>query len=170
MISHSCWKHTSLSIGLAKYLERKVLEELENREVYHITKNIGEIELFDFIDELGNDHHKTSLYPEIRRLEPSEYVNQATIEKGFSFFNFLDQGVGMYEIKAALKSLIAQYKNHSLNYSDFAHHYVDYVRQRFEFQHHGFLGQIDWDEWLTDSGYPVFNMHYGNIFIKTLKR
>ena len=61
MISHSCWKHTSLSIGLAKYLERKVLEVLENREVYHITKNIGEIELFDFIDELGNDHHKTSL-------------------------------------------------------------------------------------------------------------
>jgi leukotriene-A4 hydrolase len=163
LITHSCWRHTALIKGLSTYIERKIIHEVEDKESSEIHKNSGEIELYDLIEIIGEDDHKTSMYPDIKTLSPNEYLSKIAHEKGFSFFSFLDQGVGRHVLKDNIRLLIENFKNNPINYVDFASHYIDDIRKKFKFRHHGFLGQIDWDLWINKKGYPVIDLYYCNL-------
>lgn len=162
LITHSCWRHYALTKGLASYIERKIIYEVENKENSETHKNIGEIELYDLIDDLGEEENLTSMFPSIRYLEPSKYMSRLANEKGHSFFSFLDQGVGRHVLKENIRLLINNFNKDPINYTDFAVHYIDHIRTVFKFRHHGFLGQIDWILWFTKKGFPVIDLYYGN--------
>lgn len=165
LITHSCWRHVALTKGLATYIERKIIHEVEDKENSEVHKNSGEIELYELIEQIGEDDHKTSMYPNIKSMHPNEYITKIAHEKGYSFFSFLDQGVGRHVLKENIKILIDSFKNSPINYVDFASHYIDHIRQKFKFRHHGFLGQIDWDMWITKKGYPIIDLYYSKFIL-----
>lgn len=165
LITHSCWRHYALIKGLSTYIERRIIQEVDNKDISEVHKNQGEIELYSMLEELGFDHSLTSMYPDIRELEPSDYIRDIAHEKGFAFFSYLDQGVGRHVLRDNIKLLIKNFSSDSINYVDFADHYIDHIKNVFKFKHHGFLGQIDWDSWINKTGEPVLNTYYCKLLI-----
>lgn len=164
IINHSCWRHAALSSGLSKFVERLLIRSIEGKDISELHKNLGEIELYDTIEEYQNDH-RTSMYPELRNLQPKEYVSDVSKEKGFTFFNFLNQGIGKENLIDIIEIMATYFNKEGMNYSDFGMNYIDRVRKLLRFRHHEVLNQIDWDLWLFGQGEPPYNMIYGKIKI-----
>lgn len=160
IINHSCWKHAALSAGLTKFIERILIRSIEGKDISELHKNIGEIELYDTIEEFQGDH-RTSLFPELRHLKPKEYVNQITKEKGFTFFNFINQGIGKENLIDIIEIMATYFNKEGMNYQDFGMNYIDRVRKLLRFRHHEVINQIDWDLWFFNNGEPPYNMLYG---------
>ncbi len=95
LVTNATWDDFWLNEGFTTYFERRIMEELEGREVVEMHAILGKRELEEEIAaQPAGDERDTALYIPLEGRDPDEELGTAPYEKGYLFLRLLEDTVG----------------------------------------------------------------------------
>ena len=111
--------------------------------------------------QIGINHNFTSLSPDFTDCDPDDGFSTVPYEKGFTFLEFLETLIGKDKFQQTMKQYIETYQYTSVTYEDFKKTFVECNNDNQEA-----LNKIDWEKWVTSTGFPVQSKSYNSKLIK----
>ncbi len=95
LVTNATWDDFWLNEGFTTYFERRIMEELEGREVVEMHAILGKRELEEEVAaQPAGDEGDTALYIALEGRDPDEELGTAPYEKGYLFLRLLEDTVG----------------------------------------------------------------------------
>ncbi|KAF5307459.1 hypothetical protein FQR65_LT06814 [Abscondita terminalis] len=149
LVTNCNWEHFWLNEGFTVFVERKILQRLENKENQDFDAYCGTVELIEMISELGIDNPITCLVVNLEKTHPDDSFSKVPYEKGHTFLRYLEDLVGGPSIfEPFLRKYFDKFKFKTLSSNDFKQFFQDYFEKTPE------IKSIDWDTWFYSPGMP----------------
>lgn len=161
LVTNKNWKNFWMNEGFTTFLERKIGELVYGEDFSLLEKQVGLGRLNAAIEQIGINHNFTSLSPDFTDCDPDDGFSTVPYEKGFTFLEFLETLIGKDKFQQTMKQYIETYQYTSVTYEDFKKTFVECNNDNQEA-----LNKIDWEKWVTSTGFPVQSKSYNSKLIK----
>ncbi len=95
LVTNATWNDFWLNEGFTTYFERRIMEQVEGRDVVEMHAILGRAELEEEIAEQPvGDEQDTALYITLEGRDPDEELGNTPYEKGYLFLRLLEETVG----------------------------------------------------------------------------
>lgn len=95
LVTNATWNDFWLNEGFTTYFERRIMEEVEGRDVIEMHAILGKAELLEEIAaQPAGEERDTALYVPLEGRDPDEELGSVPYEKGYLFLRLLEETVG----------------------------------------------------------------------------
>ena len=166
LVTNKNWKNFWVNEGFTKFMERKLDKKLLGEEMSQLESIIGNNSLHSAIKMMGENTTFTSLSPDYTGIDPDDGFSTVPYEKGYQFLVFLEEKVGEEAFGEIMSRYIEKYKYKSVDWTAFKSVYEEYVKEKMhERIALNILNSIDWNKWVTEKGYPTYEMKFKSKYI-----
>jgi leukotriene-A4 hydrolase len=148
------WSDFFLNEGFTRYIERRVLGQLNGDAYRGLLLTFGYFDLKKNVDYLTvqNRRHLTQLAGDLSKIDPDEAFSRIPYEKGSLFLYHLERTVCKGDASMMsewLAKYFTDFAKKSISTNDFKQHFISH------FPH---AKDVDWDGWLYGEGLPAFDL------------
>ena len=163
LVTNKNWENLWINEGFTKFIERKLDGMIFGEDMENLEAMIGNYELENDVEMLGEDNNYTQLMPNYEGVDPDDCFSTVPYEKGFQFLLYLESLVGKEAFQNIMQEYIKKYAYMSVDYNAFKEVYEDYVTDNTEGEEgKNILNDIDWDNWLYSKGKPFAEFNFSS--------
>ena len=163
LVTNKNWENLWINEGFTKFIERKLDGMIFGEDMENLEAMIGNYELENDVEMLGEDNNYTQLMPNYEGVDPDDCFSTVSYEKGFQFLLYLESLVGKEAFQNIMQEYIKKYAYMSVDYNAFKEVYEDYVTDNTEGEEgKNILNDIDWDNWLYSKGKPFAEFNFSS--------
>lgn len=121
LVTNATWQDFWLNEGLTRYIERRIIEELEGRDAAILHADLGRINLDDAIEDFKKQgrFELTCLKTNLAGIHPDEAFSSVPYEKGYLLFVVLEDIVERYRLDHFLRLYFDRFAFQSISTEDF---------------------------------------------------
>jgi hypothetical protein len=135
--------------GLARYIERRILEDVYGPEYARMDAVVG-LDILEQSLRLYSDRPALSaLVQDLRETDPDEAFSMLSYEKGYALLVHLEARCSRPRFEAWLRAFVAEYAFRAVCADTFVAHITAF------FANERVLDTVDWAAWLHSPGYPL---------------
>ena len=170
LVTNKNWKNFWVNEGFTKFMERKLDSFLLGKEMSNLESIVGNNNLISAIKMLGEKSNFTCLSPNYEGIDPDDGFSTVPYEKGYQFLCYLEERVGEDDFKEIMGNYIKKFRYKSVEWVDFRNVYEEYVNTKYEGRKgRKILNGIDWDKWVTETGYPSHIIEFKSIYMEEVE-
>lgn len=147
LVTNGIWSDLWLNEGFTVYFERRIMSALYGSEYAEMLSMLGEQDLTETIESLGEDHPDTCLKLDLKDRNPDEAMSHIAYEKGAAFLNSIEREIGKERFDQFLTDYFESHKFQSITTTEF----VDYLEKTLVAP--GLL-TLDYKAWIHEPGLP----------------
>lgn len=167
LVTSKFWKDFWVMAGISTFLRRKIMGKWKGEDYAKLDSSIGIIYIKAWADYYGEDSSFASLSPNYTGVNPDEYYNDLTYEKGYNFFYYLESLIGEKKMQSFIKHIVDNYKFSSISAEESKTEFINFcTREQIQIA----FSQEDWEAWVVKSGIcPVDNKLENNTYVNETK-
>jgi leukotriene-A4 hydrolase len=146
LVTNATWEDFWLNEGWTTYAESRITEILETLDYSQLLGFVGQNQMKEVMERLGEDSERTSLKFDQKGIDPDETVTIIPYRKGCAFLVQLEQAVGREIFDEFIRKYLRKYQFKSLSTEEF----VDFVLHELPQTQH----LVPFEEWLYQPGFP----------------
>ena len=171
LVTNKNWKNFWVNEGFTRFMERKLDSIIYGQELANLEAIIGNTELIIDINVLGEDSEYTKLLPDLTGIDPNEQFSNVPYEKGFNLLTTIEKLVGNDNFREVMRRYIKKYRLKSVDYTAFKEVLEEFIKEKFKKkQAKKILGEINWDKWLNEKGFPSFKNEFTSEYLKDAEK
>lgn len=167
LVTNKDWNNFWMNEGFTVFLERKIVEITKGEEFALLESDVGYWALKYAIDNIGENHRYSSLYPDLKGEDPDDAFSKVPYEKGFSFLVYIESLLGKNKFRDFLRKYIKKYAYCSISYIEFKELLISELNDDNSFnqeEKEKLLKQIDFNLWVLTPGHlPVVKDYSNNL-------
>lgn len=150
LVTNATWNDFWLNEGFTVYFERRIMEELYNRDYAEMLALLGYQDLLADIEELGANNKDTKLQLDLRQRNPDEGVTEIAYEKGYFFLRLLEETIGRKEFDEFVKKYFRTFAFGAMDTDNF----VAYLEKELIQNNQELRNRIRYQDWIYGVGIP----------------
>ena len=171
LVTNKNWKNFWVNEGFTRFMERKLDSIIYGQELANLEAIIGNTELIIDINVLGEDSEYTKLLPDLTGIDPNDQFSNVPYEKGFNLLTTIEKLVGNDNFREVMRRYIKKYRLKSVDYTAFKEVLEEFIKEKFKKkQAKKILGEIDWDKWLNEKGFPSYKNEFTSELLKDAEK
>ena len=171
LVTNKNWKNFWVNEGFTRFMERKLDSIIYGQELANLEAIIGNTELIIDINVLGEDSEYTKLLPDLTGIDPNDQFSKVPYEKGFNLLTTIEKLVGNDNFREVMRRYIKKYRLKSVDYTAFKEVLEEFIKEKFKKkQAKKILGEINWDKWLNEKGFPSFKNEFTSEYLKDAEK
>ena len=171
LVTNKNWKNFWVNEGFTRFMERKLDSIIYGQELANLEAIIGNTELIIDINILGEDSEYTKLLPDLTGIDPNDQFSKVPYEKGFNLLTTIEKLVGNDNFREVMRRYIKKYRLKSVDYTAFKEVLEEFIKEKFKKkQAKKILGEINWDKWLNEKGFPSFKNEFTSEYLKDAEK
>ena len=171
LVTNKNWKNFWVNEGFTRFMERKLDSIIYGQELANLEAIIGNTELIIDINVLGEDSEYTKLLPDLTGIDPNDQFSNVPYEKGFNLLTTIEKLVGNDNFREVMRRYIKKYRLKSVDYTAFKEVLEEFIKEKFKKkQAKKILGEINWDKWLNEKGFPSFKNEFTSEYLKDAEK
>ena len=172
LVTMKDWGNFWLNEGFDVFMETKVLEISQNKELAKLHGLTYKDSLNSLIISLGPSKSFTSLHPYLLGRHPDDAFSSVPYVKGFIFLYYLENLVNSKSsidlFRKILRTYFTKFKYKSITYDDFKQLFIEQVKENLPSEAENILNQIDWEKWIEEPGFPPIDVDFSNQYEKNI--
>jgi leukotriene A-4 hydrolase/aminopeptidase len=150
LVTNATWNDFWLNEGFTVYFERRIMEELYDKDYADMLALLGYQDLLADVEELGENNKDTKLQLDLRQRNPDEGVTEIAYEKGYFFLRRIEEVIGREAFDKFVKKYFATFAFQSMDTDNF----VKYLEQEVIQGNPQIAQQIRYQDWIFGVGIP----------------
>ncbi len=151
LVTNATWEDFWLNEGFTTYFERRIMEEVDGREVVEMHSILGRDELeAEIAGEPAGEELDTALYVPLEGRDPDEVLHSAPYEKGYLFLRLLEETLGRETFDRFLREYFEGQAFKTMTTETF----VELLRRDLLGGDEELATQLKIDEWIWQGGLP----------------
>lgn len=147
LVTNATWDDFWLNEGFTVYFERRIMEEVKNKDYAQMNAILGRNDLEIDLEALGQGTMGTQLKLNLAGKDPDEGMTDVAYEKGYLFVALLEETFGREKVDQFLKEYFEAFKFETITTEKFE----DYLFSKFD---KAKLAEIKVNEWLYRPDLP----------------
>ena len=173
LVSMDNWSDFWLNEGFTMFIQRKIMEQLNDPELIKLDAMRAYELLSSQIYSLGESKSFTQLRPYLLSRDPNDAFSEVPYEKGFNFLYYLESIVNPESdidlFRKILRGYFDKYKYKSINSEDFKEFFIEKLKEELPSKYSEILAKIDWVKWLEAPGFPPNKNDFSNKYTEELE-
>ena len=173
LVSMDNWSDFWLNEGFTMFIQRKIMEQLNDPELIKLDAMRAYELLSSQIYSLGESKSFTQLRPYLLGRDPNDAFSGIPYEKGFNFLYYLESIVNPESdidlFRKILRGYFDKYKYKSINSEDFKEFFIEKLKEELPSKYSEILAKIDWVKWLEAPGFPPNKNDFSNKYTEELE-
>jgi leukotriene-A4 hydrolase len=173
LVSMDNWSDFWLNEGFTMFIQRKIMEQLNDPELVKLDAMGGYEQLSSQIYIFGESKSFTQLRPYLLGRDPNDAFSGIPYEKGFNFLYYLESIVNPESdidlFRKILRGYFDKYKYKSINSEDFKEFFFEKLKEELPSKYSEILAKIDWVKWLEAPGFPPNKNDFSNKYAEELE-
>lgn len=150
LVTNATWNDFWLNEGFTVYFERRIMEELYNRDYAEMLALLGYQDLLADVNELGANSKDTKLQLDLRQRNPDEGVTEIAYEKGYFFLRLIEESIGRKAFDEFVKKYFKTFAFEAMDTENF----VEYLEKEVIRGNQALRNQIRYQDWIFGTGIP----------------
>lgn len=150
LVTNATWNDFWLNEGFTVYFERRIMEELYNRDYAEMLALLGYQDLLADVEELGANNKDTKLQLDLRQRNPDEGVTEIAYEKGYFFLRLIEENIGRKAFDAFVKKYFKTFAFEAMDTENF----VEYLEKEVIKGNNELRNKIRYQDWIFGVGIP----------------
>ncbi|HEU0031948.1 MAG TPA: M1 family metallopeptidase [Kofleriaceae bacterium] len=147
LVTNANAEHFWLNEGFTVYAERRIVEELEGKDMAALHAALGRRALDEAIERFHDRPALTRLRTDLAGIDPDDAYSQVPYEKGYFFLCALEQAAGREPFTEWLRHYIDAFRFGAITTDDFLAHIERHLP--------GVLAKVDAARWIDGDGLPA---------------
>ncbi|XP_064078786.1 leukotriene A-4 hydrolase-like isoform X2 [Macrobrachium nipponense] len=163
LVTNANWEHFWLNEGFTKFIERKIVGELQGITARSFSAIGGWNGLAECIQARGEKDPLTCLIPDLTGVDPDDAFSTVPYEKGHTFLWYLESLVGgPGEFEPFLRAYLDKFKFKSITSDTFKDFLLEYFADKKTV-----LEKVDWNLWWHTPGMPPHKPEFDETLAAT---
>jgi len=150
LVTNATWNDFWLNEGFTVYFERRIMEELYNRDYAEMLALLGYQDLLADVEELGANNKDTKLLLDLRQRNPDDAVTEIAYEKGYFFLRLIEETIGREAFDNFVKKYFKTFAFEAMDTESF----VEYLEKEVIRGNDDLRNKIRYKEWIYGVGIP----------------
>jgi len=147
LVTNGTWDDFWLNEGFTVYFERRIVEQVKNKDYADMNSIIGRNDLDNSLAEFGLEGPETRLKLDLKGQDPDDGMTDVAYEKGYLFIVLLERTFGREALDRFLKDYFGKFKFQTITTSQFE----QYLYTQFDPKK---LDGIQVRDWFYQTGLP----------------
>jgi len=147
LVTNANAEHFWLNEGFTVYAERRIVEELEGRDVAALQAALGRRGLDESLERFADRRELTKLRTQLAGVDPDDAFSRVPYEKGYLLLCALEGAVGRDAFTRWLRSYLGAFRFGAITTADFEAHIEAHLP--------GALAAVDARAWIDGEGLPA---------------
>tara|TARA_B110000977_G_scaffold198214_1_gene282561 strand:- start:542 stop:2368 length:1827 start_codon:yes stop_codon:yes gene_type:complete len=150
LVTNKTWDDFWLNEGFTVYFERRIMEQMEDKDYADMLALLGKQDLEHTVNTLGHSHKDTHLKLDLLQRDPDDGMTDIAYEKGFFLLRLIEESVGRKQFDLFLNKYFTENAFKVMDTEEF----VLYLNNNLLNNDVEAKNKIRLDEWIYGAGIP----------------